>query len=193
MNDIDDSSMAEDPSEFTTEVTSGGWTAPSETIYDLMGSGARDEALWRGMVEPTPEERQAAADQLYEQEIIDNANWFQTGVMLEQVKRTHFGPLANAVLELHAREGSRCRTCADGSGYGWGLVPWPCATARVILASVDITVPDEVIYDKPDPVVQDRDNPRWPYPAGPVDTRLTLPEITVNRGGLRYPTPGAMK
>jgi hypothetical protein len=174
--------MADEPS-----IVAGGWCAPSETIYELTtGMDSRERALWRGLVEPTPQERQKAADKLYEQETIDNRNWFDTGVMLEKVKALRLGPLAAAILGLHQRDERHnfCVHCDDER-----VVMWPCSTARVVLHSVGIKVPDEVVYDKPKPVVQDPDNPRWPYPAGPVDDPWTFPSVSVARGGLRFGGP----
>jgi hypothetical protein len=167
-------------------VVAGGWCAPSETIYQLgTGESSRETMLWHGLVEPTQEERQKAADELYEQETLDNRNWFDTGVMLGKVEQMHFGPLAKAILALHRRDERHnfCVQCDDER-----VVMWPCATVRVVLHSVGIKVPEEVIYDKPKPVVQDNDNPRWPFPAKPLTQAeiFGFPEVSTRRGGISF-------
>lgn len=168
-------------------VAAGGWCAPSETIYELAtGMNARERMLWRGEVEPTPEERQAAADELYAQEVLDNRNWFDTGVFLERLKRITFTGVAKDILDLHARtESGICNVCVTG----WETsVQWPCSTALIVLRAWMDDIPEEFVYEKPEPVVQDPDNPRWPFPSGPVDP-FTFPEVKATRGGIRYPTP----
>jgi len=165
-------------------IVGGGWCAPSETIYDLSAGNSREHLLWSGLADPTPEERQAAADQLYEQEVQDNRNWFSTGVFLERVKAHEFDSMQQSILDYHgATESGICNVCVTA----WETsVTWPCHTARLVLTHVGIEVPEELVYDKPEPVLQDNDNPRWPFPAGPVDTRLTFPEVGVSRGGIKF-------
>ena len=164
-------------------IVGGGWCAPSETIYELGRLNDRKRALWSGQVEPTPEERQAAADALYEQEVQDNRNWFDTGVFLERVKAHTFDALQQAILDLHALcAHGICAQCGDEYP-----VSWPCPTARLILTHVGITVPDELVYDKPAVVLQDDSNPRWPFPAGPVDP-FTFSLVSTVRGGIRFDT-----
>ena len=164
-------------------VGAGGWCAPSGTIYDRTCGPSREDALWAGLVEPTQEERQAAADALYEQEVQDNRNWFATGVFLGRVEAHEFDDVSKAILDVHAREERHnfCTHCDDER-----VVMWPCHTARIVLKFAGIDIPDEVIYDKPKLVLQDNDNPRWPFPAGPVDTRLTIPLVSVPRGGITF-------
>ena len=169
-------------------IVGGGWCAPSETIYDLSAGNSREHLLWSGLADPTPEERQAAADALYEQEVQDNANWFHTGVFLERVKAHEFDALQEAILELHhieVRHGNAsCEGCPEDDSYG--PPSWPCPTVRLVLTHVGIDIPEELVHEKPAVVLQDNDNPRWPFPAGPVDSRLTIPPISVPRGGITF-------
>jgi len=169
-------------------VGAGGWCAPSGTIYDLTCGPSREDALWAGLVEPTQEERQAAADALYEQEVQDNRNWFATGVFLERVKAHEFDAMQQSILDYHAAtESGICNVCVTA----WETsVAWPCHTARIVLKFAGIDIPEELVYDKPEPVLQDNDNPRWPFPPGPVEVGFSMPEIRVSRGGIKFDMGG---
>lgn len=169
-------------------VGAGGWCAPSKTIYELGAAHSREKALWRGLIEPTQEERQAAADALYEQEVQDNRNWFATGVFLERVKAHEFDAMQQSILDYHAAtESGICNVCVTA----WETsVAWPCHTARIVLKFASIDIPEELVYDKPEPVLQDNDNPRWPFPPGPVEVGFSMPEIRVSRGGIKFDMGG---
>lgn len=173
-------------------VTAGSWSAPSETIYDLIGHPdrlSREMLLAYGHAQPTQEEREKAANALREAYADAVSRWLDTNDFLERVKEAEFTGLAKAVMQMHALSSiGDCEVCVDS--WNDSHVQWPCATARLALDDAGVSLPKgDLVYKKPEPPLRDPDNPHWPYPKGPV-ARFTFPEVSVNRGGLRYDTGG---
>lgn len=159
-------------------VSAGGWCAPSETFY---GTRSRERDLWLGLAEPTAEEIATATRDLHERYAEDREAWERTQAFLDVHRAVRYEGLAREVLDLHALEdGGNCRTC-----YADSEVAWPCTTARIALRSAGVDVPPAVLHARPEPPRPDLDNPRWPFPAGPVD-EFAIPQVSVLRGGARY-------
>lgn len=159
-------------------LSAGGWSR--NEIAMLV---PREEALAWGHVEPTQEEITAARDRIparYAEQVIQ---WDTTRAFLAEVAAADLSPLARRVLQLHSRASDHayagCTECADGDGVG---VEWPCDTARVVFQHAEIDVPDVLVFETPVLPIPDPDNPRWPYPAGPVRLMDYFPFVTLNRG-----------
>lgn len=183
--------MADDQSGI---VAAGGWCAPSETIYAFANERDRFHQLLYGQAEPTQEEIDAEIDRRMRVYLDELKAWTETQAFLREVAAWEPLGLPKAILALHSHHEQkwgvaghvdiRCSECEVDEHS----VQWPCATARIVLAQKLIAVPDELEYEEPTKPVRDESNPRWPFPAGPVDDEFAFPEVSVARGGLRFAT-----
>lgn len=170
-------------------VAAGGWCAPSEIIYDIENMNTRERRLWRGEVEPTPEEIATEIDRMMAEYLDDLKAWDETQVFLRRVEHAHARGLPQRILALHHREVRWCRHCNGQEGDPYDEPAWPCPTARLALLMYlePRFIPDEPRYEEPAKPVRDESNPRWPFPSGPIDP-FTFPEVSVRRGGIRFYT-----
>lgn len=170
-------------------VAAGGWCAPSETIYEIAtGMNTRERMLWRGEVEPTQEEITAEIDRMMAEYLDELKAWDETQVFLRRVEHAHIDHgLPARILALHKRSGSVPKWCNECE-YDEHPVLWPCPTARLALTMYlePRFIPAEPRYEEPVKPVRDESNPRWPFPAGPVE-EFPFPEVQAIRGGLRFP------
>lgn len=164
-----------------TVVAAGEWCAPSTIPLPV----SRESLLWGGHVEPTEDERRAAAEGLYEQYLADKAAWEETERFLARFEAWKPAGIEKEILELHGMDRGFCVHCGS-VGDEFDEPTWPCATVRLILHNNYIDVPQRLVYIEPQSLWQDENNPRWPFPAGPVDPFLTIPLLRINRGGVRF-------
>lgn len=144
----------------------------------------RSEALAWGRVEPTADEIAAATDRAHAHYAEQVIHWAATRKFLAELEAAPLPFIARAVLDLHHRNGDRdYAECVECSGDVSTL--WPCPTARIVL---DIDVPEELVFETPVAPIPDPDNPRWPYPAGPITWADLFPLAAVTGRGIRYET-----
>lgn len=176
-------------------VAAGGWCAPSETIYSMVGHSeqmSREMLLAWGRAEPTPEEITRARMEHHEHFLADTVAHLDTKAFLAQVEATNFGTsLARSILELHQHYEQKwgvsdgvdlcCSHCEEGENR----VQWPCPTVQVVLKYAGVEWPDRIVPVEP-VWAPDESNPHWPYPAEPVELGFTLPEVSIRRGGITF-------
>jgi hypothetical protein len=149
----------------------------------------RSEALAWGHAEPTAEEIAAERDRVGERYAEQVTAWTETKAFLAELAAADLSPLVRDVLNLHQRTGDHdyavCEAC---SGCCDSHAVWPCGTARLLIRDAGIEVPDDLVFETPVLPIPDPDNPRWPFPAGPVTLGDLFPTITTNANGIRYDT-----
>lgn len=171
-------------------VAAGGWCAPLLTTYNLTGMDRRFRTtrLWNGTEEPTEEDIHSATEWLREEYQREMVAWQETQHLLGLVERTAFLSTSREIMALHSRTGNgHCAHCTFDEDDEFAEPSWPCETVRIILKAASIDVPDELVYEMPVEPTPDPDNPRWPFPSGPVEA-FGFPSVEVTRGGIRYDT-----
>lgn len=140
----------------------------------------RSEALAWGHAEPTQEEVDAARARVPERYAEQVTAWEATRAFLAALDAADLPPLGKRILELHQRASdhayAECRECDGNHGS-----EWPCATVRAVCTIAEVDVPDDLVYKVPVLSIPDPDNPRWPYPAGPVTWGSLFPKMTIDR------------
>lgn len=109
--------------------------------YGAVVQISRDEAIDRGMVEPTPEERAQRDEWRVSYERRKQAAteaWPGLVAALDAVT----DPVARAVLDLHKNAGGGCAG-ENGDGYG-EPEEWPCSTVLTVAEVLGIPVPSDL-------------------------------------------------